>query len=74
MLFMVDDLFGDWQTYRRIRGGRWQFNPMWGWVRDEKPRAYPDPDVEDYRSLTAGGSPPAHDRRDTPEDERKWSI
>lgn len=40
MLFMIDDACGWWQWYRQLRGGRWHYNPMWGWIRDER-RATP---------------------------------
>ena len=50
-MFLIDDLLGGWQWYRRWRGGRWQYNPQWGWIRDETPKPYPAPDVEDYRQV-----------------------
>lgn len=57
LLRLFDDFwFGGWQPYRRLRGGRWQYNPMWGWMRDEKPKPYPDPEVEDYTMSASQGA------------------
>lgn len=48
---IIDDLLAHWQAYRRWRGGRWQYIPQWGWMRDRPSAPYPDPEVEDYRRV-----------------------
>lgn len=48
-MILLDELFKNWQCYRRWRGGRWVYNPMWGWMRDDATKSWPIPDVEDFR-------------------------
>lgn len=40
-------MFACFRWYRRWRGGLWQYNPQWGWIRYEEPK--PPPPDEDYR-------------------------